>query len=257
MMVRAASDRYGRLCGSTPAMRRLFDQLDFVVATDCGLLIEGESGTGRSLVAEELHRMGPRASGPFVALDCAALPQALAGDALRDALARAATGTLFLDEIAELSPALQHEASVIGDGGRGARLVASTHRDLATLVREGLFREELYRSFVLSVRLPPLRDRLVDLPALARAIAQVELSDGELAGLRARDWPGNLRQLAEELHGGRSDDARSFKRARAQAVRRFEALYTRSLMRVARGDVVAAARAAAVSPAFLISLLDE
>ena len=212
------------------AVRRLIEKLAPSPST---VLITGETGTGKELVAEALHRMSPRAGAPFVKINCGALPETLVESELfgheRGAFTGAAQarpgrfelahgGTLFLDEIGELPPGVQVKLlRVLQDGvvdRIGAtqprrvdvRLLAATHRDLETEVERGRFRQDLlFRIRVVEVKVPPLRDRLDDLPLLVEffldkqsrrlGCARPAIDPGALAALRALSWPGNVREL--------------------------------------------------------------
>jgi len=223
-----------RLLGRSAPMRALVDLVRRVAPAAAPVLIEGESGTGKELVARALHEESPRAAGPFVALNCAALPDSLveselfghvrgaytgARDPRRGLFAEADGGTLFLDEIAELAPPVQAkllraleegEVRPVGaDAERrvDVRVVAATHRDLAAEVAAGRFRADLfYRLDVVRLRVPPLRERLEDLPLLAayflssartRAATSpvAALSHDAVAALARHRWPGNVREL--------------------------------------------------------------
>ena len=219
-------------------------QLDVILATERRLgthvppvLIEGETGTGKGLLARWLHRQGPRAGRPFIAVNCAALPESLADAELfghergaftdakqaRLGLFEAADGaTLFLDEIGLLAPATQAKVLTAVDEGVirrlggtreiavDARLVAATNRPLAELVRAGAFREDLYhRLDLVRLTLPPLRERGADLGALARHLLTgiagryrlkgLAISAAGEARLLAQRWPGNVRELEHEI----------------------------------------------------------
>ncbi len=223
----------GDLVSRSPAMHRLFDTLPQIAASESTVLIEGETGTGKERLARALHDLSPRRPGPFVAVNCGALPDTLleselfghkAGaftDARRDKagrLAMAEGGTLFLDEIGETSPALQVRLlRVLQDRvyqplgatrprRADVRVLAATHRDLAALVRAGTFRQDLfYRIHVVRIALPPLRARREDIPLLARHFidrfnrlqgkAVAGLAPGTVSLLMAHDYPGNVREL--------------------------------------------------------------
>ena len=224
---------FGDLLGASPSMQVLYDLLERVVDSDSSVLISGESGTGKELVARALHRRGRRRGGSFVAVNCAAVPEALLESelfghvrgAFTDAraaraglFAQADGGTLFLDEIGELPLALQpkllralQERRVRPVGADvevpfDARLIAATNRDLETAVVEHRFREDLYfRVNVIHVELPPLRARGSDVLLLAQyfvdhhatvAGTKVKgLSPAAAERLIAYDWPGNVREL--------------------------------------------------------------
>jgi DNA-binding NtrC family response regulator len=300
------SDRFGALWGESPVMRRLFEQLPPMAAADSTVLIEGETGAGKDLVAGELHRHSPRRNGPYVVVDCGGLPESLieaelfghergaftgAVSARAGAFVEADGGTLFLDEIAELSPGVQSkllralEARMVKPLGSDewrrvdVRVIAATHQDLARRCNQRLFREDLYfRLAVLKVRVPPLRERLEDLPLLIHAILEEEgagdrlpLDERVLASLRARHWAGNVRELRNVVQRALAlgpaalmDDqaeARSvgaeegYKTAKARAIEEFERRYLSSLLERAGGNVTKAARAAEVDPAWLFRLV--
>jgi len=228
-----ASGRFDDLIGASPAMRHVHEMLERIVDSDASVLITGESGTGKEVVARALHRRGRRKSGPFVAVNCAALPETLleselfghARGAFTDARAarsglfvQANGGTLFLDEITEMPLALQpkllralQERVVRPLGGDGevpfdVRLVTATNRDVETAVEDGRFRTDLFfRVNVIHVPLPPLRARGGDILLLAqrflgeygaRSSKQVTgLSPQAAERLLAYSWPGNVREL--------------------------------------------------------------
>jgi DNA-binding NtrC family response regulator len=225
------------ILGTSPPVRALLEQVDRAAPTDATVLVLGETGTGKELVARRLHALSPRAAGPFVALNCAAIVEGLlesemfghekgaftGADARRDGrLAQADGGTLFLDEVGDLSPALQAKLlRVLSDrtysrvGGRETlevrcRIVAATHRDLQARVAEGRFREDLYyRLAVVTLVCPPLRDRGSDVETIAEALVEriaarlsrrvPSLDEGARAALLAHAWPGNVRELENAL----------------------------------------------------------
>jgi len=226
------------LVGDSPAMQRLADQIGRVVDSDVPVCIVGESGTGKELVARAVHQGGRRASGPFVAVNCGAIPESLqeaelfgaergaytGADTTRPGrFEQAAGGTLFLDELGEMSPATQaallrtlQERTVRRVGGAeelhvDVRVVCATHRDLEALVAAGKFREDLYfRLVVYPVQVPPLRDRKEDIPALAAHFLRKLASDvgrqpervspEAMDALMAHRWPGNVRELQNAIH---------------------------------------------------------
>jgi len=228
---------YGEIIGRSAAMQRLYRTLEKVADTEATVLVSGESGTGKELVARMLHRRSRRADGPFVAVNCAAIPESLMESELfgheRGAFTgahrrregrfeEASGGTLFLDEVASMPLALQakvlralQERRVTRLGGSGevacdARVVAATNRDLAAMVSEGEFREDLYyRLNVMPIRLPPLRERREDIPALAEAllrqaaerhsVAVESMPQPILRRLMEHTWPGNVRELANAV----------------------------------------------------------
>src|ERR1044071_7172610 len=220
------------LIGRSPAMQEIYRVLARLMGTDLTVMIAGESGTGKELVARALHDYGKRRSGPFVAINMAAIPRelieselfghergAFTGATQRNAgrFEQAQGGTLFLDEIGDMPLEAQtrllrvlQEGEYTAVGGRtpirvDVRIVAATHRDLSQLIRQGLFREDLfYRLNVAPIRLPPLRERSSDIPALVRHFASVatreglplrRLDDAVMERLRRHPWPGNVREL--------------------------------------------------------------
>jgi DNA-binding NtrC family response regulator len=221
-------DRFGRAIGASAEMRRVFRFLEKFAATDATVLLEGETGTGKEVLAEALHEESRRANGPFVVVDCGAIPPTLIESELFGhargaftgavgnrvgALESAHGGTLFLDEIGELplasQPALlraleDRTCKRVGDNRRislDMRVVAATHRDLREEVNGSRFRADLfYRLAVLRVRVPSLRERREDIPLLIRhfweQLAGSEVLPVDLAPALARqDWPGNVREL--------------------------------------------------------------
>jgi two-component system response regulator HydG len=231
------SKRFEELLGGSPAMVRVYDLIDRVAGIDASVLITGESGTGKEMVARALHRRGPRAKGPFVAINCAAMPESLleselfghAKGAFTDAkLARAGLfvqasgGTLFLDEIGELSLTLQpkllralqeHKVRPVGGDTEvrfDARIVVATNRDLESMIEEHRFREDLfYRVNVIHVALPPLRERGSDILLLAQHFLAhhaasfnkrvLGIAPAAAEKLLAYAWPGNVRELQNSI----------------------------------------------------------
>ena len=224
--------KLGGLIGTSVAMRELFARLEKLAPSDATVLISGETGVGKELVAESLHELSPRADGPFVVLDCGSIPQNLieselfghergaftgAITAYSGAFERAHKGTLFLDEIGELPLGMQpkllrvlERKEVRRIGGTRTnqvdiRVVAATNRDLGVEVNRGRFREDLYyRLAVARVHVPPLRERREDIELLISHFLQLlDHADGEEARLapetvelmKKHDWPGNVREL--------------------------------------------------------------
>jgi two-component system response regulator HydG len=223
---------FGEMVGQSPGMRRLFGMLARMAAHDDAVLLTGESGTGKELAARALHSAGPRHDGPFVAVNCAAIADALfeselfghekgsfTGAAQRQdgAFQQANRGTLFLDEVGELKLDAQAKLLRALESGEvrrvGAtapefpdvRIVAATNRHLPDMVKQGLFRSDLFfRLSVLTVRLPPLRERKEDLRILARALTArvnpgARLTEDACRALESYDWPGNVRELRNVL----------------------------------------------------------
>jgi len=223
----------GRLIGHSKPMRDVHRLIDLAAATPASVLIQGETGTGKELVARTLHELSPRAKGPFVAVNCAAIPDTLLESeifghekgAFTDARERregcfelANGGTLLLDEVAEMQPGTQakflrvlEQGSLRRLGGKAeikvdVRVVAATNKDPLTAMRSGAFREDLYyRLNVFSVALPPLRQRLDDIPLIVSAFLEEfgakydkrvrAADDSALKILMSYSWPGNVREL--------------------------------------------------------------
>ena len=223
----------GDLVSRSPAMRRVFVLLPQVAPSEATVLIHGETGTGKELLARAIHELGPRKHKPFVPVNCGALPDTLLESELfgyvkgaftgatRDKPGRFALaegGTVFLDEIGDISPSMQvrllrvlQERTYEPLGGMATkradvRVIAATHRDLPDMIRQGTFREDLfYRLNVVRLELPPLRKRKEDVPLLAEhCIARFNRIQGKsvagmsadvLALLMAHDYPGNVREL--------------------------------------------------------------
>jgi DNA-binding NtrC family response regulator len=235
----AVEQRFGLagLVGKSAKMQEVYTQIEKFAAARGVVLIQGESGTGKELVAKALHFNSPRKAGPFVVIDCGAIPEALQESELfghekgaftgaiatkKGLFEEAHGGTLFLDEVAELAPGLQakllralQDGEIRRVGGTktlrvDARVIAATNRDLAAEVRDGAFREDLfYRLNVFPIFLPPLRERREDIPLLVDhfldRIAQdgggplKRLSPEALRAMLAYPWPGNVRELEHAL----------------------------------------------------------
>ena len=223
----------GGMVGRSPAIKKVFGLIARMAQSDATVLIQGESGTGKELAARALHDLGPRAEGPFVALNLAALPETLVEAELfgyeagaftgargrkEGALSRASGGTLFLDEAGEIPLPLQAKLlrfledqtyTPLGGGKPrrvDTRIVAATNRDLRDLVKRGLFREDLFfRLAVLVLEIPPLRERPQDIPLLAEHFLAIlsrlrgkktsGWSPAALEALAEYPWPGNVREL--------------------------------------------------------------
>ncbi len=226
------------ILGQAPAMQEVFRAIGRLSASSATVLITGESGSGKELVARALHRHSPRAAQPFVAINTAAMPKDLLESELfghergaftgaqamrRGRFEQAEGGTLFLDEIGDMAADLQTRLlRVLSDGQfyrvgghqplkANVRVIAATHQDLDARVREGSFREDLYhRLNVIRLRLPSLSDRREDIPLLARhflaksardlGVEAKRLTERALAYLVAQGWPGNVRQLENVCH---------------------------------------------------------
>jgi two-component system, NtrC family, response regulator HydG len=225
---------YPGIIGGSAVMKDLYRQMDRVATRDVSVVVRGESGTGKELVARAIHAVGARQEGPFVALNCAAIPETLQESELfghergaftgataryRGRFEQANGGTLFLDEVAELAQPLQakllrvlqdrrfHSVGGYGEIRSDFRLIAATHQDLAAEVRQGSFREDLfYRIAVVELDVPPLRERVDDILLLAdRFIAEFTeknrieyhpaLAPATLEALARHSWPGNVREL--------------------------------------------------------------
>jgi DNA-binding NtrC family response regulator len=224
---------FGDLVGQSAALRHIVSQIDVVAPTEASVLILGETGTGKELVAHEIHRRGQRKDGPLVRVNCASIPRELFESeffghmrgsftgAVKDRAGRFETaegGTIFLDEVGEIPMDVQNKLlrvlqekryeRVGDDRTRRAdvRIIAATNRDLKQAVADGKFREDLYyRLNVFPIQVVPLRDRLDDIPALAKhfvelstrdlKIAKPRLTRAGIAKLQNYDWPGNVREL--------------------------------------------------------------
>ena len=308
--------RFGRMVGRSPKMRRLFAMLSAVASSDASVLITGETGVGKELVAEAVHEHSPRCTGPLVILDCGSIPANLFESELfghekgaftgalqsrAGAFERAHGGTVFLDEIGELPIELQpkllrvletKQVQRIGGIKRVAcdvRVVAATNRDLEVEVNRGSFRADLYyRLDVARLHVPPLRERVEDIPLLiARFVDDLpHRRDGGLpadlaARLAEQAWPGNVRQLRNAVEralllpshpievespaaarGSRTladhiDIEVPFKEAKRRLVDEFDALYIEALLDAHDGNISAAARSAQVDRMTIYKLMDR
>lgn len=228
---------FGELVGTSDSMRQIYALIEQVAPSSASVLITGESGTGKELVARTIHNLSPRKNTPFVAINCSAIPETLMESelfgyekgAFTGAAARrqgcfelADSGTLLLDEIGEMPTLLQakllrvlEERAVRRLGSTreipiDVRLLAATNKDPHDSVRSGVFREDLlYRLNVITIEMPPLRERLEDIPLLAQhLVTQLSerhqrparfLAPGALEVLRAHNWPGNVRELRNSI----------------------------------------------------------
>ena len=232
---RRDSSRTGRPIGKDRSYVEVLELAETVAPTDSTVLITGESGTGKEVLARYIHRLSDREDGPFISVNCGALPENLLESELfghvrgsftgavkdKDGLLVAARGgTFFLDEVGEMSPSLQvkllrtlQEREVVPVGSTRAvdidvRVIAATNRDLEEEMRRGTFRSDLYyRLNVISLHMPPLRERADDVPLLADHFLSRHAGEGEplaieeevMEALRRYDWPGNVRELENAL----------------------------------------------------------
>ncbi|NOT26435.1 MAG: sigma-54-dependent Fis family transcriptional regulator [Acidobacteria bacterium] len=229
--------RFENIIGRSPAMKDVFSTLELVSPMNSTVLIVGETGTGKELIARTIHHNSPRSEQPFVAFNAAAIPEGLAETELFGHVKGAFTGavaarsgrfelahrgTLFIDEVASMSLALQskllralqeRQLQRVGESKNvsfDVRIIAATNVDLRKMVKEGTFREDLYyRLNVIPVRLPPLRQRADDLPLLSQHFVQKACESNRVPSrvlgqevmrvLMAHDWPGNIRQLENAM----------------------------------------------------------
>lgn len=230
-------DGFEGMLGTSPVMQEVFSSIRKVATTEVPVLILGESGTGKEMVARAIHQRSGRKDGPFIAINCGAIPENLLESELfghergaftgahvqrKGRIEHADGGTLFLDEVGELPLALQvkllrfvQEQSIERIGGRSTihvntRVVAATNVDLRKAMTDGRFREDLfYRLAVVSVKLPPLRERIPDIPVLAKAFLQsfaiqqhkgsLDFNSKALRAIQCHNWPGNVRELENRL----------------------------------------------------------
>jgi transcriptional regulator with GAF, ATPase, and Fis domain len=228
--------RYDEIVGESEATRALLKLVDRVTAADIPVLIEGESGSGKELVARAIHANGPRAPRRFVSENCGAIPEGLLESALFGHVRGAFTGadrpraglfeiadqgTLFLDEIGEMSLNMQTKLLRVLEDGMlrpvgserarkvDVRIIAATHRDLAAMVKARTFREDLfYRLNIITIRIPPLRERSSDIPLIVHHLlrkhggtsgVKPRVTQAAMDGLTTFAWPGNVRQLENEI----------------------------------------------------------
>jgi len=300
---------FGRVLGESAPMRRLFAVMTRVAASEATVLLEGETGTGKGALADAIHRASPRKGGPFMVIDCSAIPATLietelfghekgaftdARAAREGAFEAAAGGTVFLDEVGELPLALQpkllralEDRVVQRVGGRtpvplDVRVIAATNRDLRQEVNRGTFRADLfYRLNIVRLELPPLRERLEDIPLLARSFFEqlappgVQPSPALLDVYRRQSWPGNVRELRNTIErdlvlgegadaaddgpspsaAGEVGAAAPFRVQKERAVAAWESEYLRQLLAAHGGNLSQAARAARMDRSYLRDLL--
>ncbi|CAN5334604.1 sigma-54 dependent transcriptional regulator [soil metagenome] len=237
-LARQLSERAPLLIGESSVIRALRGKISRILQSDVAVCVFGESGTGKELVARTVHADGRRANGPFVAVNCATIPENLqeselfghergaftgATQTYRGCFERAEGGTLFLDELGEMSIGTQakllrtlQERTIRRVGGSvdikvNVRMVCATHRNLEEEVKKGKFREDLYfRLMVFPIEVPPLRDRVDDIPQLVAHFMKAlradvgrehdRISPTALEALMAHDWPGNVRELQNVIH---------------------------------------------------------
>jgi PAS domain S-box-containing protein len=226
-------DRHGEIIGASSGIKRVLHQVEQVAPADCTVLITGETGTGKELIAQEIHRLSPRKDKMMLMVNCAALPSALIENELfgreRGAYTGALTSqvgrfqaadnsTIFLDEVSEVSMEVQAKLLRVLQQGEfqrlgsskthkvNVRVIAATNRDLAEDVRKGKFREDLYyRLKVFPIAIPPLRERLEDIPRMVFAFMEefsmrmgkkiTKISHKAMESLQKHSWPGNVREL--------------------------------------------------------------
>ena len=241
---------FGSIVGDSAVMQKLYAILERVAQSEIDVLVHGESGTGKELVATELIQRSSRAEKPIVVVDCGAINPSLieselfghvrgaftGADREREGAFEAADGgTLFLDEVGELPLELQPkllralEAREVRRVGQNrpkrveVRVIAATNRDLEPEVNRGRFREDLYyRLAKLTVRVPPLRDRLEDIPLLVQTFTQSPLPDAVIEELQLHDWPGNVRELRNYVERWQVVGAEASLPARSGQIRRFQ-----------------------------------
>jgi two-component system, NtrC family, response regulator GlrR len=293
---------FGALIGTSPALLKQTSQLPVFARCDANVLILGETGSGKEVCAQAVHALSTRASGPWVAVNCGAIPSELvenelfghvrgayttAHDSHEGLVRQAESGTLFFDEVDCLAASAQikllrflqdRQYRPVGSTRvieADVRIIAASNEELSDLVMAGAFRQDLYfRLNVLSLRLPPLRERLEDIPVLAQAFAQgfavqygraiKGISTDAMSILLAYRWPGNVRELKNvieravllaagdvliptdiELPGLSGSAAEnSFREAKARVVEQFEKTYLEGLLSTHAGNITHAALAA-------------
>ncbi|MDA8422112.1 MAG: sigma-54 dependent transcriptional regulator [Nitrospiraceae bacterium] len=230
-------EAFANIIGNSEPMQKVFTFMEKVIPNKSNILITGESGTGKGLVAQAIHEAGPRKGKPFISINCGAIPENLleselfghkkgsftsANEDKKGLITMASGGTLFLDEISELPQALQvkllhviqtKELTPVGDTriiSVDIRIIAATNADLMQRVKEGRFREDLYyRLNVIEIRMPALRERRDDIPVLIKHYLAISAKEAEkcvkdidyeaMQALLAYDWPGNIRELRNTI----------------------------------------------------------
>ncbi len=233
LLRKSSQDQYEWIAGDTPEMARIADEAERAAAASVSVLITGETGTGKEIIANVIRMAGPRADKPFVPINCAALPDTMIESELFGHEAGAFTGAtkrkpglmevadggiLFLDEISSTKPDMQAKLLRVLDEQKFRRvggvneiivdvqIIAASNRDLPSMMQDGSFREDLYyRLKVVDLHLPPLRERKGDIPALVGSFIRQEslrtgnpvtgITPGAIEALKAHDWPGNMREL--------------------------------------------------------------
>jgi DNA-binding NtrC family response regulator len=228
---------FTNIIGTSDAIQKIFSIMEKVIPSKSNILITGESGTGKGMVAEAIHQSGPRKDKPFISINCGAIPENLLESELfghkkgsftsaiedkKGLITMANSGTLFLDEVGELPPALQvkllnviqtRELTPVGDTRVitvDVRIIAATNADLMQRVKEGRFREDLfYRLNVIEIKMPPLRERKDDIPLLIKHYIDLfaketgknikDIDYEAMQALLAYDWPGNIRELRNTI----------------------------------------------------------
>lgn len=301
----------GAMLGQTDVMRHLFAQVERIATSTATVLVNGETGTGKELVAQAIHDLSARRDGPFVIVDCGSIPKDLVESELfghvrgaftgatadrRGAFELGHDGTVVLDEIGELSLELQPRLLRVLETGQvkpvgssrsltcDVRVIAASHRDLASDVAEGRFRQDLfYRLAVVHLLVPPLRARMDDVPLLAEHFAKdlgVGIDPASMAALRAYHWPGNVRQLrnviaraaamssgqqllrlqASDFEGpaaptpAMTGPPLPYKAAKDEMLAKFTREYLDGLLKRHQGNVSAAAREAQVDRNWIVAL---
>jgi transcriptional regulator with GAF, ATPase, and Fis domain len=280
-------DRFDSVIGASVKMREIFATLEKVAPSDLTVMLTGETGTGKELVARSIHNLSPRRNKPFVVLDCGAIPRELIESTLfghekgaftgavgqhKGCFEQAQSGTIFLDEIGELDIALQpkllrvlenRECKRVGGDKLikvDVRVLAATNRDLRKMVNQGTFREDLYfRLSVILVESPPVRERREDIPQLVhhflaevakRRAMSMNIAVDAMSALMGHDWPGNVRELRNVVERAASlCDSPTI--TRADLVFGRDTTFASSQLSSPRADGGGAAGIGSINPAFL------